>query len=185
MKEIGSYSLSSENSYSKALYELAEEYKSLGQIEEQSLSIINLISQSEDFHRLINDPTIKIEDQSKIINEISNKFNFDELFKKFLNFLISKRRLFYIEKILKDFLTISSKMRGEISAKLIAAKDLSESEINKIKDELTKTFGSNIKLSYKYDKSLIGGLIVKVGSLMIDTSVNTKLKQIENKIIEA
>jgi len=185
LNESDSYSVSSENSYSKALYELAKEGKSLSQIEEQSLAIINLIYRSEDFHRLINDPTIKIDEQSKIINEISNKFNFDELFKKFLNFLISKRRLFYIEKILKDFLIICSKMRGEISAKLIAAKELNDFEINKIKDELTKTFGSNIKLSYKHDKSLIGGLIVKVGSLMIDTSVKTKLKQIENKMVEA
>ena len=76
-------------------------------------------------------------------------------------------------------------MRGEISAELIAAKNLNENEINKIKDELVKTFGSNIKLSYKHDQSLIGGLIVKVGSLMIDTSIKNKLNQIENKLIEA
>ena len=147
--------VSSENSYSKALYELADESKSLSHIEEQASSIINLISKSEDFEQLIKDPTIKIEEQSKIINEISNKFNFSDLFKKFLNFIISKRRLFYLEKILKDFLVICSKMRGEISAKLISAKELNDLEINNIKDELTKNFGSNIKLSYKLDKNLI------------------------------
>ncbi len=177
--------MSSENSYSKALYELADESKSLSHIEEQALSIINLISKSEDFDQLIKDPTIKIEEQSKIINEISNKFNFSDLFKKFLNFIISKRRLFYLEKILKDFLVICSKMRGEISGKLISAKELNDLEINNIKDELTKTFGSNIKLSYKLDKNLIGGLIVQIGSLMIDTSIKSKLQQIENKMIEA
>ena len=177
--------VSSENSYSKALYELADESKSLSHIEEQASSIINLISKSEDFDQLIKDPTIKIEEQSKIINEISNKFNFNDLFKKFLNFVISKRRLFYLEKILKDFLAICSKMRGEISAKLISAKELNDLEIKKIKDELTKIFGSNINLSYKHDKSLIGGLIVQIGSLMIDTSVKNKLQQIENKMIEA
>ena len=80
--------VSSENSYSRALYELADENKSLSHIEEQASSIINLISKSEDFDQLIKDPTIKIEQQSKIINEISNKFNFSDLFKKFLNFLI-------------------------------------------------------------------------------------------------
>jgi len=179
-----SYTVSSENSYSKALYELAEENKCLNKVEEQALAIVNLISQSEDFNQLLRDPTIKIEDQSKIMKEISNKFNFNELFNKFLSFLISKRRLFYVEKILKDFLAICSKMRGEISAKLIAAKELNENEIIKIKDELSKTFGSNIKLIYKYDKDLIGGLIVQVGSLMIDTSVKNKLKQLENKMIE-
>ena len=177
--------VSSENSYSKALYELADENKSLSHIEEQASSIINLISKSEDFDQLIKDPTIKIEEQSKIINEISNKFNFSDLFKKFLNFIISKRRLFYLEKILKDFLAICSKMRGEISGKLISAKELNDLEINNIKDELTKNFGSNIKLSYKQDQSLIGGLIVQVGSLMIDTSIKNQLQKIENKMIEA
>ena len=177
--------VSSENSYSKALYELADENKSLSHIEEQASSIINLISKSEDFDQLIKDPTIKIEEQSKIINEISNKFNFSDLFKKFLNFIISKRRLFYLEKILKDFLVICSKMRGEISGKLISAKELNDLEINNIKDELKKIFGSNIKLSYKLDENLIGGLIVQIGSLMIDTSVKSKLQQIENKMIEA
>ena len=77
------------------------------------------------------------------------------------------------------------KMRGEISGKLISAKELNDLEINNIKDELTKNFGSNIKLSYKLDKNLIGGLIVQIGSLMIDTSIKSKLQQIENKMIEA
>ena len=185
LSKSGENLVSSENSYSRALYELADENKSLIHIEEQASSIVNLISKSEDFDQLIKDPTIKIEEQSKIINEISNKFNFNDLFKKFLNFIISKRRLFYLEKILKDFLVICSKMRGEISAKLISAKELNDLEINNIKDELTKNFGSNIKLSYKLDKNLIGGLIVQIGSLMIDTSIKSKLQQIENKMIEA
>ncbi len=185
LKDKSSYSVSSENSYSKALYELAMEANSLNQIEEQVLAITKLISINQDFNYLIKDPTIKIKDQHKAINEISKKFNFNQLFMKFLNFLTIKRRLFYLEKILNDFLVICSKMRGEISAELIAAKNLNENEINKIKDELVKTFGSNIKLSYKYDQGLIGGLIVKVGSLMIDSSIKNKLNQIENKLIEA
>ena len=185
MKDTSSYSASSENGYSKALYELAVEGNSLNQIEEQVLAIKKLISVNQDFNYLIKDPTIKKEDQHKAISEISKKFNFNQLFIKFLNFVIIKRRLFYLDKILNDFLAICSKMRGEISAELIAAKNLNENEINKIKDELVKTFGSNIKLSYKYDQSLIGGLIVKVGSLMIDSSIKNKLNQIENKLIEA
>ena len=184
MSEINSFSVSSANSYSQALYELAKEDKSLDQIEEQVLAVINLILQSDDFNYLIKDPTIKQEDQLKIMIQIGEKFNFKELLKKFLNFLVQKRRLFFIEKILKDFLIICSNMRGEIVAKLIAAKDLKDIEINKIKEELTQNFGLNIKLNYKYDPSLIGGLIIQVGSIMIDTSIKNKLQQIENKMIE-
>ncbi len=185
MSDNKSYSVTSTNSYSQALYELAIESKSLNQIEEQSSSLINLISKSEDFNLLIKDPTNKKEDQLRIINLISEKFNFNELLKKFLNFLVIKRRLFYIKKILKEFLNICSSARGEVQAKLIAAKELSDSEIEKIKNDLTKNFGLNIKLNYKYNPELIGGLIIQVGSVMIDTSIKNKLQQIENKMIEA
>tara|TARA_Y100000590_G_scaffold142453_1_gene163474 strand:+ start:1449 stop:2006 length:558 start_codon:yes stop_codon:yes gene_type:complete len=180
-----SFSVTSVNSYSQALYELANENNSLDLIEQQVVAVIKLISQSEDFNTLIKDPTNKQQDQLLIMNLISKKFNFHDLFKKFLNFLIVKRRFFYIEKILKDFLEICSNKRGEIQAKLTAAKELNDEDINKIKNELTKNFGSNIKINYKYDPSLIGGLVIQVGSVMVDTSIKNKLQQIENKMIEA
>ena len=96
-----------------------------------------------------------------------------------------KRRFFYVEKILKDFVMICSKNRGEISAQLTVSKELNENEINKIKNELSQNFGSDVKLNYNYDPDLIGGLIMQVESVMIDTSIKNKLKQIENKMIEA
>jgi len=173
------------NSYSKALFELASENNSIHDVENQVSSILELISKSTDFKDLIKDPTNKIEDQLKVMNIISDQFKFNELLKKFLGFIVSKRRFFYVEKILNDFLAICSNARGEIQAELSAAKNLNESEINNIKDELSITFGSNIKLNYKYDSSLIGGLIIKVGSTMIDTSIKNKLQQIEKKMIEA
>ena len=177
--------LSIKNSYSQALFELASENNLIDDIEKQASSILELIRNSIDFRDLIKDPTNKIEDQLKIINKISDQFKFNELVKKFLGFIIFKRRFFYVEKILKDFLTICSNSRGEIQAELSAAKELNEIEINNIKNELSNTFGSNIKLNQKYDPSLIGGLIIKVGSTMIDTSIKNKLQQIEKKMIEA
>ena len=90
-----------------------------------------------------------------------------------------------VDIFLKDFILICSKNRGEISAKLTVAKELNENEINKIKDELSQNFGSNVKLNYNCDPNLIGGLIMQVESVMIDTSIKNKLQQIENKMIEA
>ena len=173
------------NSYSKALFELASENNAINDIEDQVSSILGLIDISKDFRNLIKDPTNKIEDQLKVINTISSQFKFNKLLKKFLGFLVSKRRFFYVEKILNDFLFICSNSRGEIQAELSAAKNLNENEIDNIKNELSSTFGSNIKLEHKYDPSLIGGLIIKVGSTMIDTSIKNKLQQIEKKMIEA
>ena len=185
MSDKNRFSDSSAKSYSQALYELAYEEKKLNDVEEHTISIIKLISQSEDFNSLIKDPTNKQKDQLNVINLIFEKFNLNNLLKKFLNFLVIKRRFFYVERILKNFLVICSRYRGEISAKLTVAKELNENEINKIKDELSQNFGSNVKLNYNYDPNLIGGLIMQVESVMIDTSIKNKLQQIENKMIEA
>ena len=171
--------------YSLALYEIAVEANVLAVIEKNSSLIINLITISEDFRSLIKDPTNSKEDQFKALSKISEKYKFNELLTKFLGFLVSKRRFFYIDKILKSFVETCSTKRGELKAELTSAKNLSESEINNIKEELTKNFNSNIKLNYKYDPSLIGGLIVQVGSTMVDTSIKNKLQQIENRMIEA
>ena len=77
------------------------------------------------------------------------------------------------------------KTRVEVKAELISSKELSGEQVNKIKDELSQNFNAKIKLDYKYDKSLIGGLVIQVGSIMVDTSIKNKLQQIENTMIEA
>ena len=179
------FSITSANRYSLALFELAEENNLLSQIEDQSLSMLNLINQSNDFYNLIKDPTINQEDLSKVINTIIEKNKFDILFKNFLNFLVQKRRFFFIESILKSFIETCSIKRGELKAELKSAKNLSSDEITKITELLTKNFSSKIKLNYKHDESLIGGLVVQVGSTMVDTSIKNKLQQIENRMIEA
>ena len=185
MSNKNKFSDSSVKSYSQAIYELALEEKNLNDVEKNVISFLKLISQSKDFSLVIKDPTNKQEDQLKVINIIFEKFNLNNLLKKFFNFLIMKRRFFYVEKILKDFIIICSKKRGEISAKLTVAKELNENEINKIKNDLSQNFGSDVKLNYNYDPDLIGGLIMQVESVMIDTSIKNKLQQIENKMIEA
>jgi len=179
------FSLTSADRYSLALFELANENSALSQVEDQVLSILNLISSSKDFSNLIKDPTNKQENLLKIINNISDNNKFESLLKNFLGFLIIKKRFFYLEQILKSFIETCSKKRGELRAELKSAKKLSDSEILKITDELKKNFSSKIKLNYKHDESLIGGLIVQVGSTMVDTSIKNKLQQIENRMIEA
>ena len=183
-KDTG-FSITSAERYSLALFELSEENNLLSQIEGQSSSILNLIDQSEDFSNLIKDPTTSQEDLLKVINTISENNKFESLFKNFLSFLIQKRRFFFIERILKSFIEICSRKRGELKAELKSAKELSNEEIAKITEELTKNFSSKIKLNYKHDESLIGGLVVQVGSTMVDTSIKNKLQQIESRMIEA
>ena len=100
-------------------------------------------------------------------------------------FFSRKKKIFFLKNILQKFLDICSQKRGEVKARLVAAKKLNENEVNKIRDELSKDFTNKIKLDYKHDESLIGGLIMQVESVMIDTSIKNKLQKIENKMIEA
>ena len=183
-KDTG-FSITSAERYSLALYELSEEKNLLSKLEDQCASILKLINENKDFSNLIKDPTINKNDLSKVINKIAENNKFETLLKNFLNFLIQKRRFFFIERIIKSFIEICSRKRGELKAELKSAKELSSDEITKITDELTKNFSSKIKLNYKHDESLIGGLIVQVGSTMVDTSIKNKLQQIENRMIEA
>jgi F-type H+-transporting ATPase subunit delta len=171
--------------YSLALYELAAEANMLGDVEDHSSSFINLIASSKDFKSLIKNPTNNKDDQLNALKEISEQYKLNELLTKFLSFLVAKRRFFYVDVILKSFVETCSTKRGELKAELTSAKNLTEDEVSSIKEELTKNFSSKIRLNYKYDKSLIGGLIVQVGSTMVDTSIKNKLQQIENRMIEA
>jgi F-type H+-transporting ATPase subunit delta len=179
------FSNTSANRYSLALFELASESNLINQIEDQANALINLIKSSNDFNNLIKDPTSNKDDLVAVISKLSEQNNLESLFKNFLNFLIIKRRFFFVEQILKSFVETCSNKRGELKAELKSAKELSSQEIQNITNELTQNFSSKIKLNYKHDKSLIGGLIVQVGSTMVDTSIKNKLQQIENRMIEA
>ena len=185
MSSKKNFSESATYRYALALYELGKENSELDKIENQSKDLLNLLKNNLDFQHVAKDLTIKKNEQINAIRIISEKFSFSKIFSKFLCFLASKRRFFFLEKILKSFLDICSKKRGEIKAKLRSSKELNLSEIENIQKELSEDFTPKVKLDYTYDPSLIGGLIIQVGSIMIDTSIKNKLKQLEIKMIEA
>ena len=185
MSKNKGFSDTSASRYSLALYELASESNTLSKIEENSHALLKLISSSKDFNNFIKDPTVTRDSLNQVIEKITNNFSLEILFKNFLSFLISKRRFFYVQQILKNFNEICSEKRGELKAEIKSAKNLTQEEINKITQELSNNFNSEIKLNYTHDQSLIGGLVVQIGSTMIDTSIKNKLQQIENRMIEA
>ncbi len=185
MSKNRGFSSTSANRYSLALYELADETKLVSKIEENSSAFLDLIERNKVFSNLIKDPTVSQNILINVIDKISQISSLEMLFKNFLKFLIVKRRFFFVERILESFIEICSQKRGELKAEIISAKKLAQDEITKISEELSNNFKSKIKLNYKHDESLIGGLVVQVGSKMIDTSIKNKLQQIENRMIEA
>ena len=171
--------------YALALYELGKENFELDKIEIESKSIQELFQHSSEFVNLIKNPTNNKNEQMNVIKKISNRFQFSNTFTKFLCLLCFKRRLSFLGKILNNFLNIISKSRGEIKAQLISSRELSSHELENIQKELSESFTSKIILEYKYDPSLIGGLIIQVRSIMIDVSIKNQLKKLEIKMIGA
>tara|TARA_B100000963_G_scaffold282594_1_gene251241 strand:- start:707 stop:1237 length:531 start_codon:yes stop_codon:yes gene_type:complete len=172
------------NTYSQSLYELSKEQSIVDNVENDSKNIINAIKKIGELKDFLKNPTSKKEDHINVISEISLKFQLNKLTEKFLKFLAFKRRIFYLEEILKDFLSYCSIMRGEVNAELISSQELSDSDIKKIKDEITENFGSKINLKYKVDKNLLAGMKIKIGSLMIDNSLKNKLLKLRKEMME-
>ena len=115
---------------------------------------------------------------------IADQNNFSKVLKKFLGLVAIKNRLFFLGDIIESFLNLVSDSKDELKAKLISSKELSLEEKKKIQSELSKNFKSSLKIDYKYDPNLIAGLIIQVGSVMIDTSIRTKLKKLEKNMLE-
>ncbi len=185
MSSKSTFSNSTSKSYALALYEISKESSELNKTETEMKSLHALLNESSDFKEMILSPTVKKEDKKNVIISIAEKNNFSENLKKFLGFLAIKNRLFYLSNIIESFLSLVSNNKGELKAKLISSKALSSDEIDNIKNELSKDFKTSLNLDYKHDKDLIAGLIIQIGSIMIDTSIRTKLKKIEKNMLEA
>jgi len=176
---------STSKSYALALYELAKENSELNKVEDGMDGIRILLSKSSDFREMILNPTVTKEEKNKVIIKIVDQYNFCETLKKFLGFLTTKNRLFFLNQIIGSFLDLISSSKRELKAKLLSSKKLSKTELEKIRNELSKDFQSPIKIDYKHDPDLIGGLVIQVGSVMVDTSIKSKLRKLQKSMIEA
>ena len=176
---------STSKSYALALYELAKENSELNKVEDGMDGIKTLLSNSSDFKEMILNPTVTKEEKNKVIIKIVDQYNFCETLKKFLGFLTTKNRLFFLNQIIGSFLDLISSSKRELKAKLLSSKKLSKTELEKIRNELSKDFQSPIKIDYKHDPDLIGGLVIQVGSVMVDASIKSKLRQLQKSMIDA
>ena len=185
MSSKSTFTNSTSKSYALALYELARENSELNKIEDGINNLKSLLSENPDFKKMILDPTVTKEEKNKVIIKIADHYNFCQTLKKFLGFLSIKNRLFFLLQIIDSFLNFISSSKGQLKAKLISAKKLSKEEMEKIGHELSKDFKSSLNIDYKYDPNLIGGLIIQIGSVMVDSSIKTKLKKLEKNMLEA
>ena len=185
MSSKSTFSNSTSKSYAVALYELSKENSELDKVEEGMKNLKKLLNESHDFKEMILSPTVTKEEKRNVIYAIADKNNFSEILKKFLGFISIKNRLFFLSIIIDSFLNLISNSRGELKAKLVSSKKLSVEEQKKIQSELSKNFKSELNIDYEYNPDLIAGLIIQVGSVMVDTSIKTKLIKLEKNMIEA
>ena len=185
MSSKSTFSNSTSKSYAIALYELSKENSELDKVEDGMKSLGKLLNESPDFKEMILNPVVSKEDKKNVVFAIADKNNFSQVLKKFLGFVAIKNRLFFLNKIIDSFLNLVSNNKGELKAKLISSKKLSPEEQDKIRAELSKDFKFPLNIGYEHDPDLIAGLIIQIGSVMIDTSIKTKLKKLEKNMLEA
>ena len=185
MSSKAAFSSSASKSYALALYELSKENSELDNIENEVKSFAQLVKESPDFKEMILSPTVSKDEKKNVIFAIAEKNNFSMNLKKFLGFVAMKNRLFYLNSIIESFLDLVSKNKGELKAKLVSSKKLSIQEQKNIQTELSKVFKSQLNINYEHNSDLIAGLTIQIGSVMIDTSIRTKLKKLEKNMIEA
>ena len=185
MSSKSNFSNSTSKSYALALYELSKENSELDRVEEGVKSLNDLLKDSTDFKELILNPTVAKEDKKNVILAIADKNNFSEILKKFLSFLSIKNRLFFLGKICDAFLNLISRNKGELKAKIVSSKKLTEEEKKMIQKNLSEDFKSSLNINYEYNPDLIAGLTIQIGSIMVDTSIKSKLKKLEKIMVEA
>ena len=184
MSSNKSFSTETSDRYAKAVFELAQENNEIENLENEIKDLSNFYDTDSEFVNFIMNPTQSIENQLNVIKKMSEIMKFSKTLKNFLSLLVVKRRIFFLKKIMKSFLNLTAIKRGELSAKLISSKNLSNEELKEISSELSKVINSEINFDYKMDQSLIGGFKMQIGSLMIDTSIKNKIKKYEQLMLE-
>ena len=165
--------------YASALFELAREQKQLPTVETDLGRFEALLNGSADLQRLVRSPAFSGNEQSKAITAVLAKANIGGLAGNFLSLLAKNRRLFAVSDMIKAFRAIAARERGEVTAEVTSAQPLSDAQTTALRDQLKTTVGKAVSLQTKVDPSLLGGLIVKIGSRMIDSSLRTKLSMLK------
>jgi F-type H+-transporting ATPase subunit delta len=165
--------------YAKALFELAQDSNSLTAVEGDLDRFAGLIADSDDLRRLVKSPVFSAGEQERAVAAILDKDNIGGLVANFVKVAAANRRLFVVPDVIVAFKELAARQRGEIAAEVTSAEPLSDRHVAELKAALKASLGKDVTLATHVDPSLIGGLIVKVGSRMIDGSLKTKLNSLK------
>jgi F-type H+-transporting ATPase subunit delta len=165
--------------YAAALFDLAKEEGQLPQVEADLAAFRALLDESDDLRRLIRSPVISAEEQAKALDAVLAKAGVSPLTANFFKLIAHNRRLFAAADMIRDFRALLARERGEVSADVASAHPLTPDQLTALRDALRVQIGKDVQVNTRVDPSLLGGLVVKVGSKMIDSSLRTKLNNLK------
>ncbi len=184
MSEPASISRSIAERYATAIFEIAKENDDLDGLEVSLNDLGAALGESADLRNLISSPLITRAEQGSGITALAKKMDLASVIQNALALMAEKRRLFVVPQLIDALRALLAQERNEVTAEVISAKALSQAQSDKLAKTLTARVGKRVTINATVDESLIGGLVVKVGSRMIDTSVRAKLNSLQNVMKE-
>ncbi len=184
MSEPASISAGIAARYATAIFEIAQENKGLDGLEAGINDLAAAIAESADLRTLLHSPMISRAEQGAAIAAIAKKMKLASVLANALSLMAEKRRLFVVPQLIRALRDLLAEARGEVTAEVVSAKALTKAQSEKLASVLTENVGKTVTINATVDESLIGGLVVKVGSKMIDTSIRSKLNSLQNAMKE-
>ena len=165
--------------YAAALFELADEHRTLDEVASDLRELRTMLAASGDLLRLIRSPVLSREQQGKAIGVIAERSGLNPLVRNFLAVVAANRRLFAIRAMIEAFLAQLAARRGEVTAQVTVAQALSERQREALNEQLRRSIGSRVSVDVQIDPVLIGGIVVRLGSRMVDASIRSKLQRLQ------
>jgi F-type H+-transporting ATPase subunit delta len=165
--------------YAVALFELAEERHALDEVAQNLRDLRAMLRESAELTRLVRSPVLARGEQAKAVTALAERAGFVPLVRDFLGLVAKNRRLFAVPAMIESYLLRLAERRGEVTAEVTAAQPLSDEQLARLIDELRKSAGRRVSVASRIDPQLIGGMIVKLGSRMVDGSVRSKLRRLQ------
>jgi F-type H+-transporting ATPase subunit delta len=165
--------------YATALFDLADQQQALDAVAADLIKIRQMIEESPELARLIRSPVLSRDVQARAMATLSEKAELGTTVRNFVGVVARNRRLFALTGIIKGFLGLLAARRGEVTAEITAAQALTEGQMAAINEQLNRAIGSKVAVDVRVDPAIIGGLVVKVGSRMVDGSLRTKLTRLQ------
>lgn len=179
MAQSGSMISAVAERYAGSLHELAAQAGAVAKVEDDLARFEKLLEGSDDLKRLIASPVFSAEDQFKAVSAIADKAKIGGLTGNFLRVVAKNRRLFAVPGMIRAFRAIAARARGEVAAEVVSAHELTAAQLGELKAALKQVAGKDVTISLTVDPTILGGLVVRMGSRQIDTSLKTKLASLK------